>query len=174
MAWNNGPLVLYHGCDDVSAANINKNGVQLTKCKRLADFGHGFYTTTNLGQAKNWANRNCQLLLRSGKAAVATVIRFDVDRDKLANLDFLGFVSENSNPDFWNFVRTCRQSQPPRQHRRSGNAYYDVVFGPVSLWPQTLVIKDCDQISFHTSQGITCLGASRTEMQPTSEQPLFL
>ncbi len=34
---------------------------------------------------------------------------------------------------------------------------YDVVYGPVALWPQTLAIKDCDQISFHTPAAIAML-----------------
>lgn len=25
-----------------------------------------------------------------------------------------------------------------------------MVYGPVTLWPQRLVIQDCDQVSFHT------------------------
>ena len=165
---------MYHGCDDVSASSISKSGVSLANCKPLADFGRGFYTTTNVAQAKNWANLKCRALRRSGKKAIASVIRFDVDRDKLALLEFLGFVTENSNPDFWEFVRTCRQNRPPAQHRRAGNTYYDVVFGPVALWQQTHVIKDCDQISFHTFRGIECLPLSRLEAQQTRRNPFFL
>lgn len=108
-----------------------------------------------------------------GKKTVATVIRFEVDRDKLALLEFLAFVTENSNNDFWDFVRSCRRSAPPSQHRRHGNRRYDVVFGPVTLWPQTLVIKDCDQISFHTPLGIKCLPTARIEAQQTQRHRLF-
>jgi hypothetical protein len=171
MAWNNGPLVLYHGCDDASASNINGNGINLTLCQPLTDFGRGFYTTTSLVQAKNWANARCRALLaKSGIRRTATVIRFDVDRNQLAALDFLGFVTENSNPDFWDLIRACRRNSPPAQHLRARNAYYDVVFGPVTLWPQTLVIKDCDQISFHTAQAIQLLASLQTA---TRGQPWF-
>jgi hypothetical protein len=52
MPWSNSPLVLYHGCDDVSAASIvipvnpNRHGIHLSRGKSLVDFGQGFYTTT--------------------------------------------------------------------------------------------------------------------------------
>ena len=87
MAWTNGPLDLYHGCDDEAAVAIFKTGVDLSKCKLLADFGQGFYTTTNLIQAKSWANRRCKATsVAPGRRAIASVIRFDVDRDQLARL----------------------------------------------------------------------------------------
>jgi hypothetical protein len=65
MGWSNGPLVLYHGCDDTSAQSImtpaspNRHGIHLAYSRPLADFGRGFYTTTYLHQAKNWANVRC-------------------------------------------------------------------------------------------------------------------
>lgn len=171
MAWNNGPLVVYHGCDDSSAVSITSGGPNLTFCKPLTDFGLRFYTTTSLVQAKNWANTRCRSIsVRLGRVPVATVIRFDVDRDALARLDFLGFVTENTNPDFWDLVRRCRKISPPGQHNRASGINDDVVFGPVTLWPQTLVIKDCDQISFHTLGGIGCLVSPRIA---TRGRPLF-
>jgi hypothetical protein len=44
----------------------------------------------------------------------------------------------------------------PTNNQR-GLVEYDIVYGPVSLWQQKLVIKDCDQISFHTSQALAIL-----------------
>ena len=176
--WTNGPLVLYHGCDDASEGSITAsilsmppNGIDLAKCSLLTDFGQGFYTTTSLHEAKNWANQRCRVLFAtSGTMPRATVIRFEVDRDMLAQLDFLGFVTENANSDFWNLVRECRSFVPPSQHRRKAGTNYDVVFGPVTLWPQILVIKDCDQVSFHTPQAIAGLPVHKIEVQGN---PLF-
>jgi hypothetical protein len=57
MVWNNRRyLTLYHGTDLTSATNICSNSIQLNFCKPITDFGQGFYTTTYLHQAKNWAN----------------------------------------------------------------------------------------------------------------------
>ena len=171
MAWTNGPLVLYHGCDDGSARSIANSGINLSLCAKLTDFGQGFYTTTNLVQAKNWANERCRRLsLASGTMPTAAVVQFDVDRDQLARLEFLAFITENSNNDFWDLIFRCRQTLPPGQHNRSINTEYDVVCGPVTLWPQTLVIKDCDQISFHTPSGLGCLS---TIAIPFLGTPLF-
>ena len=35
--------------------------------------------------------------------------------------------------------------------------FYDLVYGPVSLFPQSLVIADADQISFHTNNALNVL-----------------
>ena len=163
MAWKNGPLALYHGTDDLSAAaitpspsSVKKHNVSLSKCSALTDFGRGFYTTTNLHQAKNWANIRYKLTLTTSRpAARAVVLRFDVYRDALAKLNTLGFVVEASSPDYFDFITYCRKGRSPHLFR--GSRDYDVVFGPVSLWPQTLVIKDCDQVSFHTNRALQVL-----------------
>jgi len=155
MPWSNGPLTVYHGCDDQSANNIVKNGINLALCKVLTDFGQGFYTTTSLKQAKNWANQRCnRIKIRGGGTGsqatgrMSTEIQFDIDRDLIARQEILFFIIENSNSDYWDFVTHCR-TVAPVQHKPTGGKY-DVVAGPVSLWPQRLIIKDCDQISFHT------------------------
>lgn len=177
MPWTNSPLVLYHGCDDVSATSIqipvspNRHGIHLAYSRPLADFGQGFYTTTYLHQAKNWANVRCQRLHSANPSQpfpLATVLRFEVDRNLLAQLQALTFVVDNT--DYWDFVQHCRQGRGP--HRQTGN--YEVVFGPVSLWPQTLVIKDCDQVSFHTALALSILPTPTVEAQAPSRADPFL
>ena len=157
MPWNNGPLTVYHGCDDSSASSIAQLGIQLRHCKPRTDFGVGFYTTTNLHQAKNWANDRVTTLNTSGGRNVATVLSFAIDRGLLGVCLSLSFVTEGSAPisDFWDLIRHCRHGGV---HFPALGKNYDVVFGPVSLWPQTLLIKDCDQISFHTITGTNLLG----------------
>jgi len=186
MPWTNGPLVLYHGCDHASAASIitptspNQHGVQLAHSRPLTDFGRGFYTTTSFHQAKNWANSRCRRLKRTTTPWLATILRFEVDRNQLtplavapnqlAPLEKLCFVIENSNADYWDLVRHCRRGG---NHLLRGNRNYDVVFGLVSLWPQTLVVKDCDQISFHTSRGLSVLLNPSIAAQGTSSNPFL-
>jgi hypothetical protein len=99
---------------------------------------------------------------------LATVIKFEVDRTQLAQLQTLTFVVDN--PDYWDFVQHCRHGMG--LHRSTGN--YDVVYGPVSLWPQTLVIKDCDQISFHTDLAVAVLPTPTLAAQATSHADPFL
>jgi hypothetical protein len=166
MPWNNGPLVVYHGCDDVSANAIVTGVVDLAHCKTFTDFGKGFHTTTNLRQAKNWANVRCRVLAAQARRAkvyppttfIASIVQFTIDRAQLSALADLCFVWENAYPsDYWDLISLCRT--PPQQWHH-GNNYYDVVYGPVSLWPQTLVIKDCDQVSFHTGAAVRLLNGS--------------
>ncbi len=171
MAWNNQDLILYHGCDNESVDAIIQNGIQLNRCKPHADFGRGFYTTTSLHQAKNWANVRCRRLrrARSPYPVFATVLRFDVKRDELAERAILCFVTENSNPDYWEFIEFCRQGHfALHGHNRKGSIpHYSVVFGPVSLWPQTIVVKDCDQMSFHDRAGLQVLQGPDLLLRPT-------
>ena len=176
MPWTNGPLVLYHGCDHISADSImtpvlpNQHGIHLTQSRALTDFGRGFYTTTSLHQAKNWANSRCRRQIHTASSWLATVLSFRVDRNRLAALQTLCFVTESSNTDYWDLVHHCRAGG---FHLLMGHNNYDVVFGPVSLWPQRLVIKDCDQISFHTPHGLLILPTPSVVAQGTPDSPLL-
>jgi hypothetical protein len=175
MAWANAPLVTFHGTDDASAAAIVSSGVRIALGKELTDFGRGFYTTTNLHQAKNWANTRCRILARRGLKPNATVVELQLDRLALASLESLVFVLENSSADFWDLIQDCRTTRTPAQtHRPPATAtYYDVVYGPVTLWPQTLVIKDCDQISFHTTRAESLVNHRKPSIA-ASGSPLFV
>lgn len=172
MPWTNSPLVLFHGTTDSAVSNImapvapNRHGINLGLCRPLADFGQGFYFTTYLHQAKNWANNRCLGSL-PGSNPIATVLSFDVDRNLLGQLQTLVFLRDDSN--YWDFVMHCRSGLGP--HRPTGQ--YDVVFGPVSLWPQTLVIANCDQISCHTTLALAILPNPIIEAQGTLGTPLL-
>jgi len=170
MAWKNSPVRLFHGTDDVSADEISRTGVDLSRCQPLTDFGTGFYTTTHLDQAKNWANlRTARLRLGALPNAGAAVIAFEAARTGLAGLKSLNFVRDDA--DYWAFVRYCRTGG--RLHG-PGGAQYDVVSGPVSLWSQKFVISGCDQFSFHTDIAVKQLGPVRkTLAAPVKTNRLF-
>ena len=163
MPWRNGPLILYHGTTDDAAAAIKKSSrarphsIDFNLCKPLRDFGRGFYLTTVLRQAESWADLKFKGHTKSKKAACSAVLRFEVDRDQLAPLLSLCFVTESAGPnsDYWDFVQHCRRQTTT--HLLQGNKNYDVVFGPVSLGRQRFVIKDADQISFHTEAALKIL-----------------
>ena len=141
--WANDPLKVYHGCDDVSAVRIapagGGHGIALASGSPATDFGQGFYTTTNVHQAEQWANRRFRVA-RSRGATCAAVVEVTIDRDGLAGLEHMAFVRGDGAPDsdYWRLVAHCRSGT---DHGRIGNkAFYDVVYGPVSLFPQFLVI----------------------------------
>ncbi|WP_158237552.1 DUF3990 domain-containing protein [Bradyrhizobium forestalis] len=163
--WNNKDLFVYHGTDSASVgvsdplgvplvasgATLSSFAVRLALCRPRTDFGRGFYVTTNPHQARQWANT--RVISLPSRAVFAVVLRFQLNRDWLAGLDALAFVRPTQ--DFWDLVTDCRIGFPP--HQRSSSHPYDVVYGPVTLWPQQLIINDCDQISFHSTQAAAAL-----------------
>lgn len=173
MSWTNAPLKVYHG----TTLNYTQSvaaGPDPSKGSAFTDFGLGFYVTTNLRQAKDWANDRH----RSRGTHAAAVVEFDIDREWLATLDALAFVVEGANSGYWDFVDFCRQGRTYLRSTRPDHGrtapstmrHYQVVYGPVSLWPQRHVLKDCDQISFHmSSSGMSGLQYAQT----LSGGPLF-
>ena len=153
--WKNKNLFVYHGTDNVSAGvgSISTGSPttfspKIALCSPNTDFGQGFYTTTRIHQAQQWANMKV-LRTSAGTAGLTPVVlRFEVNRDWLAALDCLTFV--RGTRDFWDLVVDCRSGFAPHQRKAPLPLTYDVVFGPVTIWQQTLTIHDCDQISFHS------------------------
>jgi hypothetical protein len=81
--------------------------------------------------------------------AKAFVLQFLVDRERLAVAESLTFVAPTN--DYYDFVAHNRTSTGGAVHRRPSGLkkHYDLVFGPVAMGLQRLVIHDCDQVSFH-------------------------
>ncbi len=164
--WKNNDLVLYHGCTAGSLRPQNDRGISvggLPHCIDLsignprAEFGRGFYTTTWLHQAKSWANRNAwqHSSGRRGRRATsptAVVLRFEIKRDDLADLEALVFTNQHSG--FWSFVAYCRNGFAPHARLNGRQSDYDIVYGPMSNYPQKMILQDSDQISFHTAKAL--------------------
>lgn len=178
--WSNGALALFHGTDTRSlsaygslaqSTALSGFAVNLGLCRPLTDFGRGFYTTSSVHQAREWANARARRIAmsRKGSGAAALVLRFDVDRDWLAALAGLTFV--RAIQDYWDFVSHCRMGGAPLQGRASGP--FDVVFGPVTIWPSRLLIYDCDQISFHTAVAVHGLPVPTVEAVAPTPSGLF-
>jgi hypothetical protein len=179
MVWSNQPLVLYHGTDDASAKSILAEGVKLRFCNALTDFGRGFYTTTNLAQAWDWAALRAKRLQLVGNiSAKAAVIRISAERNWLGRLDSLIFVRDARETRFPDFVRYCRKGGSPHRPRARN---YKVVYGPVAEWNdqfdpnlQLSVFPFYDQISFHDMRllkpkGRLLKGARRLRIQARSK-----
>jgi Protein of unknown function (DUF3990) len=99
-----------------SVPRLGPINIQLSLCRPLTDFGQGFYTTTWEHQAKEWANQQTRRLsVRTGATPVATVLRFDVDRDYLAAVEDLVFLRETT--EFYDLVGDCRSGAMPHGRR---------------------------------------------------------
>lgn len=160
MTWANDDMVLYHGCSDRSLRPANPNGISPgggahnispSVGASRPDFGPGFYTTTWLHQARNWAN----MRVRRQRTGKAVVLSMRLDRNHFANLQSLVFPSDRDK--FYDFVAYCRAGSFPHAPRSRRNGPYDVIAGPVTSSPQTLVIFQADQVSFHTAVGILAI-----------------
>ena len=156
--WDGEWVTLYHGTLEASVVSL-LGSVHLSHARAKMDFGRGFYTTTLVEQASEWA----YALARRGLGLPA-VIAWQVALDDLARLDTLAFVSGDKlqAERFWSFVCHCRVNDT--HHARSTNdGWYDLVIGPIAAyWQQRAAIDDSEQLSFHTPTAIALLNASRS------------
>ena len=165
-------VILWHGCTTDDKNGIELNGVDPAKGAPNTDFGRGFYLTTIERQARHWAwSRFYDPKFTRTTGIQPVVLRFRVDRHKLAKLRSLSFGSgDYGNEDFWSLVQHSRQSTPtadPPPHiindhagpvRAGGCRWYDMVPGPVAaFWEQRSAMHDADQISFHTKKAAQLL-----------------
>lgn len=142
MVWSNSPAKVYHGTTRQDALSIVGSGPNPAFGRGAADFGQGFYVTSNLHQAQQWANQKVRSLPGSHIAAVLT---FDLDRDLVgAYGDHLAFVLPDGA--FHDFVLFNRLGSST--HGRAARKPYDVVYGPVAAFPQSITYANCDQICF--------------------------
>lgn len=89
-------MILYHGSNMI----VEKPG--LVEQNRYLDFGNGFYTTTNIMQAENFAKK---VIVRRGGKSVVNEYEFDenaysgliIKRFSAPDEEWLDFVSENRN-----------------------------------------------------------------------------
>jgi hypothetical protein len=152
--WRDQAIELFHGTTDGWVQDILQ-AVDETAGGALKDFGRGFYMTTRFDKAHDWANVKSR---RAGGAAA--VLRFDVSRNDLAQLDCLFFCRGDATAvDYWSFVQYCRTIG--RDHNRLHKPWYDLVVGPVTgTWKRQTTLRDADQISFHTPYAVAVLNAS--------------
>jgi hypothetical protein len=146
-AWENQALILFHGTVLASAEKIRETGVDIDMGRALTDFGRGFYTTTDEGNAREWSGRVTER--QGGERAV---VRLAVNRFALSKLNSIAFIRGSLRAeDYWSFVTHCRSGLP---HHPETGTFYDVVYGPVAKYwagyPRSAVWADYDQISFHT------------------------
>jgi len=137
-------LPLYHGTISLYADIIIKHGIRIfPRRKGSADFGTGFYLTTNFPQAKEWAKHRTERpipiqpmlelhgiairdFLGMRKTFKPTVLKFAInDTENWVKLRHKIFSHDN---DAWKqFVWTKRQSNFPFPQYD-----YDWIYGPVA------------------------------------------
>ena len=106
-------MVLYHG----SYTAVREP--RLLKNQRELDFGKGFYTTSDLEQARKWAQRTARRLHK----AEAFVTQYEVAEEGLELLRVLHFAAPDA--DWLRFVVKNRKGVPDAEK-------WDVICGPVA------------------------------------------
>lgn len=149
---------LYHG----STMTVRKPSLRPGRSN--ADFGKGFYTTSNPEQAERWAHIKQE---REGASrAVVSVYEFDesiLDQQDLRIRRFTG-----ADEPWLIFVTDCRKSRPHPYDLVQGPVANDKVFTTVNLFEsgvlsaeaailQLKAYKTYDQLSFHTAKVISAL-----------------
>ena len=146
---------LYHG----STVAVRKPS--LRPGRPNADFGKGFYTTSNLEQAVRWAHIKQDR--EESERAVVSIYEFDESLLDSQDLEIRRFTGAD---EAWlYFVTDCRKSRPHEYDLVQGPVANDKVFTTVSLFEsgvlsaeaailQLKAYKTYDQLSFHTNRVI--------------------
>ena len=106
-------MILYHG------SNVEVRQPRLLGNQRPLDFGSGFYTTSDLGQASTWAERTTRIR-KEGKPIVSA---YEVDSSRFDRLKVRSF--DSANVEWLRFVAGNRR-------RRVEDGAWDIVSGPVA------------------------------------------
>ena len=159
-------MKLYHG------SHIEVKNPKIITSSRIGDFGRGFYTTSNLEQARRWAQ--IRAIQENQPSGVVTV--FDVPDHLFSHPELQIKSFENANDVWLDFVLANRKDV-------DFNHEFDLVCGPVAddrvyvclnmledgLADRETVIKKlktyvlADQILFHTAKSLLFLEYAATE-----------
>ena len=115
-------MKLYHG------SNLIVDKPKIYPNLRALDFGGGFYLTSNLNQAKRWAE-----VVTKRRREKTTVNIYAFDESQLATIKVLHF--KEADDEWLDFVVANRKGLALQQH-------YDLVIGPVANDATLPVIDD--------------------------------
>lgn len=149
---------LYHG----STVAVRKPSLRPGRSN--ADFGKGFYTTSNLEQAIRWAH----IKQEREEAQHAVVSVYEFDESLLESPDLKIRLFNGADEPWLYFVTDCRKSRKHDYDMVQGPVANDKVFTTVNLFEsgvlsaeaailQLKAYKTYDQLSFHTAKTIGTL-----------------
>ena len=151
-------MKLYHG----STVAVRKPS--LRPGRPNADFGKGFYTTSNPEQAERWAH----IKQEREDAPRAVVSVYEFDESLLDNPEWNIRHFDGADEPWLYFVTDCRKSRSHDYDLVLGPVANDKVFTTVNLFEsgvlsaeaailQLKAYKTYDQLSFHTVRAISAL-----------------
>ena len=113
----------YHGTTSEQVASI-KRGINVAHRPRPCDFGIGFYLTSNVNQARKWAQRKAKMAVKKKTDTQAAVLTFCFD-----NTEEFDCKEFSLDKEFFEFLYLNRIELGTRP---SENLHtYDMVYGHV-------------------------------------------
>lgn len=158
-------MKVYHG----SLFQVHNPNIE--RGRQSTDFGKGFYTTTNIEQAKRWALKKLKTAKEGSKAIINI---YEVD-DELLNNPKYNIKKFNSPDEEWlDFVVDCRRSTPHKYNIIFGPVANDKIYTTITLYEgQILTAEETvarlkvdeyfNQISFHSQMALDELKFIRAE-----------
>ncbi len=146
-------MKLYHG----STVTVKRPNVQ--KGRKATDFGRGFYTTTNLEQAKKWA-----LLKKNREQSDRAVVSVYEVPDNILDREFTVHHFAGATKEWLEFVVNNRKGKTTEVYELvMGPVANDQLYATIRLYEQAVITADAaiemlkthklfDQLSFHTER----------------------
>ncbi|MDR1973321.1 MAG: DUF3990 domain-containing protein [Bacteroidales bacterium] len=147
-------MKLYHGSTDI----VDKPRILVSE--RYLDFGYGFYTTTNIEQARRWAEIKKDRI--HGSTAYINV--YKMDDTTLADKSFRLLEFRKPNRDWLEFVINNRRGKGGHNYDWvKGAVANDTLYQTLSLYESGILTVEetivrlkvhrlFDQVSFHSEK----------------------
>ena len=100
--------------------------IDFDKCRLRTDFGRGFYISSKLAPARDWA------IGKSGFSGLPTVMRYEISKDiwNDGSLNILRF--DYPSQQWLDFIRDNRRVIPVKVNSPEPRHTYDAVSGPIA------------------------------------------
>jgi len=160
-------MILYHGTSEIIAE------VDFEKCRLRTDFGKGFYISSKLGTAREWA------VGKAGFSGVPTVMRYELSNN-IFNDNAISYQKFDKPTKKWlDFIRDNRRRDVAKADSPEPRHSFDIVSGPIAndkvadvvdLYCQgkigvdeaiirTKALPSVFQLSMHTPQALTYISS---------------
>jgi hypothetical protein len=113
-------MILYHGTNEILGA------IDFRKCRLRTDFGRGFYISSKLGTAKDWASG------KAGFSGEPTVMRYEISNEIFTDstLSYKRFGTPTT--EWLDFIRDNRCMDTGNSNSPEPKHTYDVISGPIA------------------------------------------
>ena len=113
-------MILYHGTTEVIGV------IDLSKCRLRTDFGRGFYISSKLGTARDWA------IGRAGFSGIPTVMRYEIKNAILSDCTLRYLRFDKPSKEWLDFIRDNRRRDLHSGKTLEPRHVYDIVSGPIA------------------------------------------